>query len=237
MPSVFPNNSGSRPGGTSAMGLLSMGRTSLMHKTSSTASIIKMSNEMEKKLVKKSISANNYSGPKSVAYLMKNTSISTTAHKPTKDESDSRKNWQERNSMYHRTHKIGGDHIGLIRKSGDNYGSSHHHSYGAVDMNDDSTDGNSCCTDNPDEISAPLSSQADGLLSVRSDNSRDGILGVENSNGNGLKAGVDNYELGNEGYRIIKSKTDLDYGDIEEQKINDSSVITEVGCQNVTVHS
>ena len=138
IPSVFPNTGHQRPGGTSAMGLLSMGRTSLMYKSPSSRSITKL-DDKEKKLVKRSVSyANHYSvpGPKSLSFLKKNVSINTAAHTATKDEKDSRRNWQQRNNFTkfqensNRGMSFNKNENDKIVRTG--------HTYGAVSTGDDS---------------------------------------------------------------------------------------------------
>ena len=193
------------------MGLLSMGRSSLMNKTNPNRSIIKVSDEREKKLVKKSVSANHYSGPKSVAYLMKNSSISTTARKATKDERDSRRNWQQRSSMYKFTGEICSKHQVPIRESDHRVETSLYNGYGAINTEDDSTN------ESDEDPSSPVP-QFDSHYHTKSNNCNSGSFGVPIPLDIGATVGADTYENGIMGYRIIKSKADMKFENMEEQK-------------------
>ena len=199
------------------MGIHSMGRSSLMNKTNSNRSIIKGNDEREKKLVKRSVSANNYSGPKSVAYLMKNSSISTTARKATKDERDSRRNWQQRNSMYKCTGEVCSKRQTSDRESDHKIDTSSYNGYGAINTGDDSTDDNPCTNDSDEDPSSPVP-QFDSHYYTKSNNGNSVFLGIPVPRGKGTTDGADNYENGNKGYRIIKTKADMKFENIEEQR-------------------
>jgi len=92
IPSVFPIRSGTSTG---PMGILSMGRSTVMRKTPSSKSIT-IGEDKGAKLVKKTVNyANHSSTRKSASGNKRNSSIANT-NKITDTENASRKNWQQR---------------------------------------------------------------------------------------------------------------------------------------------
>jgi hypothetical protein len=203
MPAVFPVRSGTSIGG---MGILSMGRSTVMRKTPSSKSIT-IGEDKDAKLVKKTVNyANNSSTRKSGLKQNRNSSIANTS-RMTDTENNSRKNWQQRCALpgvhdsplgycavkttYSR------ERDGILERVGD-----FNLPYGSIpneDLNDQ----------------IELNTMKSSNISQRTTE--------ESEDGEGDSDAIkDAWTSGSEGYRIIKNTSHLNFDDItiEEQMTN-----------------
>jgi hypothetical protein len=197
------------------MGILSMGRSTVMRKTPSSKSIT-IGEDKDAKLVKKTVNyANNSSTRKSVPGNKRNSSIANT-NKIIDAENNSRKNWQQRCALpsapalaycavktsYSR------ERDGILERAGDL-----NLPYGSI-PNDDIND--------RIELNERMNgSNNDNSQKTASNNSQKTTEEAEDNDGDD-DVTKDAYTLGSEGYRIIKNTSHLNFDEvtIEEQMTN-----------------
>jgi hypothetical protein len=216
MPSNHPMGGTSWPGGTRAMGIHSMGRSSMMQKTASSRTLIKKSED--KRLVKRSVSyATNYTGLGSGSY--KKIQGPSVDHTPNEDAA--RRDWHQRAVTHAHGHKHPlsdtmthsspnrrlTEARGLLNRYGGQHTHTHEHpdySYGGVDFNDyDGDDGFqlSDYADSPANSPSGASPSASKTNASKGKQFNNSINSKNSSNGEE----IDSYQSGAEGFRITKS--------------------------------
>ena len=207
------------------MGIHSMGRSSMMQKTSSNRTLLKKSED--KRLVKRSVSyATNYSGPGSYEKVQGR----TVEHTPSDDAI--RRDWHQRAVAHTHAHTHrrplsdeAGTHAtsnrrhsetrGILNRFGGQRAHTHEHtdySYGGVDINDDGEDDGFQLSDyavtpvNNLPSSAPILTASKAIASKEThSNSKHSI----NSKNGKEEEEIDSYQSGAEGFRITKSTSVL----------------------------
>ena len=209
MPSVFPVGSRTRPGGTSAMGILSMGRNSIMQKSAATRSILKIEEEEGRRLVKRSVSyGNNYSTAESSSRNNGAGSSSSgykTAHDRPPNHGPALKSWHLR-STDHRAH--------IPQGPKSVFPHAHRKGRGVDGAIDDFTHAHYHALDNADDS---------GCEDVHQDDQLDGIsvpstVGVLSDLHAGKGYIPDSYQLGVEGYRITKNSLHISFNNAQEKE-------------------
>jgi hypothetical protein len=222
MPSNHPMGGTSWPGGTRAMGIHSMGRSSMMQKTASSRALIKKSED--KRLVKRSVSyATNYTGQGSGSY--KKIQGPSVEHTPNEDAAS----WDWHQRAVTHVHAHGHKHPlsgavthgsptrrltegrGLLNRYGGQHSHTHDHSdysYGGADFNDYNGDDGFQLRDyagspsNSPSGASPSASKTSASKEKHLKNSK-----ISNNSRNGEE--IDSYQSGAEGFRITKSTSAL----------------------------
>lgn len=211
IPSVYPVRSGTSIGG---MGILSMGRSSVMRKTPSSKAIT-IGEDKDAKLVKKTTNyANNSSTRKSTSKKKWNSSTANT-NIATDTECNSRKNWQQRCELLD-THGSRLDNCatntshnrelnGILRRAG-----GVNIPYGTI-PNDD--------MDDHVELNEKINTR-DYHYRANIDSEKTTEETEDNETDNDMTK--DAWTSGSEGYRITKNTSHLSFDDIaiEEQMTN-----------------
>ena len=209
MPSVFPMGIRSITGGKSAMGLLSMGRSSMMQKNALNASKPFTKIEDEKKLVKRSITyANNFNGvqPHSVRNKMSAKDL------PNSDEVARSEKWLQRSTIHKNVLGVPryDEKRGMFRNSSDIP------SYSSINTEDKDKDNDD--DDYEDlEMGRNLGLQLPNTFHrIESDNFKFYSGDTKSSDENESKKGsgkslpeFDSYQSGASGYRITKTSSHL----------------------------
>ena len=203
MPSVFPMGIRSITGGKSAMGLLSMGRSSMMQKNALNASKPMTKIEEEKKLVKRSVTyANNYCGMQSDSVQNK----MSAKDRPNSDEVARGEKWLQRSTVHQNVPRYD-EKRALLRTVNDVA------SYSAVDCDDDDDD-----EDVDIEMGRNLGLQlpTNHFHRIENENSRFYSSGTKSSEENEhnncsgkMIPEFDSYQSGASGYRITKGSSHI----------------------------
>lgn len=198
------------------MGIHSMGRSSMMQKTSSNRALIKKSED--KRLVKRSVSyATNYSGPGSYRRVQD----PSVEHTPSEDAA--RRDWHQRavTHAHAHTHKHPqsssesmtyaypnrrlSETKGILNRYGGQHAHMHEHSdysYGGVDFNDNDVDDGFQLSDYTESPANNSPSTATSPSAFKTSTSKEKEKHPKSFN-NGEE--LDSYQSGAEGFRITKS--------------------------------
>ena len=203
MPSVFPMGIRSITGGKSAMGLLSMGRSSMMQKNALNASKPVTKIDEEKKLVKRSVTyANNYCGMQSHAVQNK----MSAKDRPNSDEVARGEKWLQRSTVHQNVPRYD-EKRALFRNATDVA------SYSAIDCDDDDDDDEDVDIEMGRNLGLQL--PTNHFHRIENENSKFYSSGTKSSeeNDNNCNGKIipecDSYQSGASGYRITRGSSHL----------------------------